>query len=117
MNSESELIKALQNMVVTVDPPIEYRLHYNDRGDIVMCTMQQHPESTDYLVVTKEQYDLYHRYCVVKGKLTLIEHDAGLRVALVTSDRGFKVVKNHAALLLENEETFKDIEYYDYRNR
>ena len=116
MNSESELIKALQSMVVTEDPPIEYRLHYNAAGDIVMCSMQQHPESESYLVVTKEQYDLYHRYCVVKGKLTLIEHDAGTRVALVTSTTGFAVVKNNAALLLEDNETFNDIEYYDYRN-
>ena len=116
MSSESELIKALRAMVVTEDPPIEYRLHHNSRGDIVMCTMQQHPESTTYLVVTKEQYDLYHRYCVVKGKLTLIEHDAGLRVALVPRAQGFAVVKNHAPLLLEDTETFKDIEYYDYRN-
>lgn len=116
MNSESELIKALQAMVVTEDPPIEYRLHYNAAGDIVMCSMQQHPESESYLVVTKEQYDLYHRYCVVKGKLTLIEHDAGTRVALVTSTTGFAVVKNNAALLLEDNETFNDIEYYDYRN-
>lgn len=116
MNSESELIKALQAMVVTEDPPIEYRLHYNAAGDIVMCSMQQHPESESYLVVTKEQYDLYHRYCVVKGKLTLIEHDAGTRVALISSTSGFAVVKNNAALLLEDNETFNDIEYYDYRN-
>ena len=116
MRNESELIKALQAMVVTEDPPIEYRLHYNAAGDIVMCSMQQHPESDSYLVVTKAQYDLYHRYCVVKGKLTLIEHDAGLRVALVSRDRGFAVVKNHAALLLETDEIFKNTEYYDYRN-
>ena len=116
MSNESELIKALQAMVVTEDPPIEYRLHYNAAGDVVMCSMQQHPESDSYLVVTKAQYDLYHRYCVVKGKLTLIEHDAGLRVSLVPRDQGFAVVRNHAALLLTAEETFKDIEYYDYRN-
>ena len=103
-------------MVVTEDPPIEYRLHYNAAGDVIMCSMQQHPESESYLVVTKEQYDLYHRYCVIKGKLILIEHDSGLRVALVPRDRGFTVVRNHAALLLAAEETFKNIEYYDYRN-
>ena len=116
MNSESELIKALQAMVVTEDPPIEYRLHYNAAGDIIMCSMQQHPASESYLVVTKEQYDLYHRYCVVKGKLTLIEHDSGTRVALVTGTAGFTVIKNHAALLVEDNETFNNTEYYDYRN-
>lgn len=103
-------------MTTTPDPVIEYRLHYNDAGDVVMCSMQEHPDSTQYLVVTKEQYDMYHRYCVVKGKLTLIEHDAGVRVAFIPSTKGFKVVKNHAALLLEENETYNNIEYYDYRN-
>ena len=103
-------------MVVTEDPLIEYRLHYNTAGDVIMCSMQQHPESESYLVVTKEQYDLYHRYCVVKGKLTLIEHDSGTRVALIVSSSGFTVVKNNAALLVEDNETFNNTEYYDYRN-
>ena len=117
MSSESELIKALNAMVVTEDPPIEYRLHYNTAGEIIMCSMQQHPSSAAYMVVTKEQYDMYHRHCLIKGNLTLIEHDSGNRVALTPAASGFMVVKNPSSLLLENTETFNNTEYYDYRNR
>ena len=78
--------------------------------------MQQHPESTNYVVVNKEQYSLYFRYQVVKGKLTPIVYDSGLRVNLVKSNKGFRVVKDNAALLLNPEEVYNNIEYYDHRN-
>lgn len=116
MNSELELIKALSQMVVTEDPPIEYRLHYDDAGNVYMCSMQQHPDNTQYIVVTKEQYDLYFRYRVVKGKLKLIEHDAGIYKPFKLSKAGFTVVKGNPALLLESNEQYKHIEYYDHRN-
>lgn len=116
MNSETELIKALSQLVQTPDIPIEYRLHYDDMGNIYMCTMQQHPENTQYIVVTKEQYDLYFKYKVSNGKLKLIEQSIGLRNGLEKSDSGFRVVKGNAALLLLDEEVYNNIEYYDYRN-
>lgn len=116
MNSESELIKALSELVVTQDPPIEYRLHYNETGDVYMCSMQQHPDSERYIVVTKEQYDLYFRYRVENGKLTLIEHDLGIKKPFKLSNKGFRTIKNHPALILMPGETFKETEYYDHRN-
>lgn len=116
MNSESELIKALNEMVVTEDPPIEYRLHYNEQGDIYMCSMQQHPDTDSFIVVTREQYDLYFRYRVEHGKLKLIEHDMGIKKPFKLSDKGFKTVRNHPALILLPDETYKETEYYDHRN-
>lgn len=116
MNSESELLKALSEMVVTEDPPIEYRLHYNDTGDVYMCSMQQHPDTDQYIVVNKEQYDLYFRYRVEQGKLKLIEHDSGIKKPFRQSDKGFKTVKNHPALILLPDEDYKETEYYDHRN-
>ena len=93
---------------------IEYRLHYNDRG-IYLCTMQNHPVDTQYLVVTKDEYERYFDYCVVEGKLKKIVHDAGYRVQLQKSNTGYRVVKGHAGLILEDEE-YPDIEHYEYRN-
>ena len=116
MNSDLELIKALSELVVTADLPIEYRLHYNDSGDVYMCSMQNHPDSEKYIVVTKEQYDLYFKYKIVNGKLELIEHNVGIKAALVKRNHGFRVVKNNAALLLEKHEEYNNIEYYDHRN-
>ena len=115
MNNESELIKALSEMIITEDEAIEYRLHYNESGDIYLCTMVQHPEGTRYVVVDKETYDVYHRYHVVDGVLEKIVQKNGLFVNLVKSTSGYKVVKNNAALLIEESEEYPDIEYYDRR--
>ena len=69
-------------LVITHKVEIEYRLHYNELGEITCCTMQQHPDSDSYIVVTKEEYDNYFQYRVVNGKLVRIEHDkAGCRSA------------------------------------
>lgn len=117
MSIESDFFEEVNRLlVVTPDPVIEYRLHYNEHGDIVMCSMQQHPESDNYIVTDKETYEMYFRYRVVKGKLELIKHDHGLMASLVKSTKGFKVVRNHAALLLESNETYNDTEYYDSRD-
>lgn len=116
MNSETELFKALAEMQDTPDPEIEYRLHYNAVGEIIMCSMREpHPESAQYIIVSKEQYDLYFRYRVVDGKLKLIEHNTGVRRTLVPSDSGFRVVAGNASLLLTEKEHYQAAEYYDYR--
>lgn len=117
MSTELDFFEEVRRLlVVTPDPVIEYRLHYDDSGDIVMCSMQEHPDSNSYIVTDKETYELYFRYRVVNGKLELIKHDHGLMAALVKSTKGFKVVCNHAALLLEPNETYNNTEYYDSRD-
>lgn len=117
MSSDSELIKALEGMVITPDPETQYRMYYNEVGDIVMCMMQApFPDNKNYIVASKDQYEIYWRYKVVDGKLELIQHNIDFKVSFIKSNKGFRVVKNHASLLLEQEELFKDIEYYDTRN-
>ena len=83
---------------------LEYRVHYNTGGEIYLCTMQNHPIDTEYLVVTKEEYDRYFDYTVVEGHLKKIERDAGYHLQLRRSDRGYKTVKGHAGIILEDEE-------------
>lgn len=95
---------------------LEYRLHYNELGEITACTMQQHPDSTDYVVVTKDEYDNYFRYCVVKGKLVKIEHDSKYRVRLKKSTKGYPIVAEHAGLVIEADEMYNNVEYYEPNN-
>lgn len=117
MSSESELLKALASLVVTPDPLVEYRLYYDESGSIVMCMMQApFPDNNSYVVATKAQYELYWKYKVVNGKLEAIPDNVEYKIALVKSSSGFRVVKNHAALLLTDNEQYTDIEYYDTRN-
>ena len=78
--------------------------------------MQSHPNSDRYVIVDRIVYESYFKYRIVKGVPELIVYDHSNTKKLFKSQEGFPVVKDHAALLLE-EETFEPMEYYDYRNR
>lgn len=108
----AEIQKALGMIAVPEPEPLEFRLHYDDDGKIFMCSMQQHPENTKYLVVTREEYDHYYLYRVEDGKLKMIDRNMGLHVKLKTSDQGYATVKNHASIILEPGET-ADVEYWE----
>lgn len=113
MNTPPELIEALGLIKEIPQSTVEYRIHYNDQGSIIGCTMTDHPIDTKYVVVDRETYDNYFRYDrVINGKLKKVIHDPGYRVQLHSSNAGFKVVRNHAALLIENNETYDDTEFY-----
>ena len=103
-------------IVPTVQTIIEYRIYYNQLGEIISCSMTQHPDYGDYIVVTQSEYDRYFDYRIVNGKLKKIDRDAGYRVKLEKSNRGYSVVKNHAGLLIEPEETYITTEHYAHRN-
>ena len=111
-----EFLKALELIEVKEPEPLEYRIHYDEDGNIYMCSMQQHPADTKYVVATREEYDHYYQYHVVQGKLKLVDNNTGIRVQLKKSDNGYKVVKNHAGILIEPDEAYADTEYYDTNN-
>lgn len=113
--SPEELKEYFAGVIDIAPVVIEYRLHYNELGEIYLCTMVDHPATTSYVVVDKDTYDTYFMYRVVKEQLVKIDNDAGYRVKLQKSNQGFAVVKDHAGLLIENE-TYPNIEYYAYRN-
>jgi hypothetical protein len=114
--TEINLIEALSTLVPR--PVIlEYRMYYNDDGQIICLTNHNHPqELTQYIVVTKEEYDNYYNYEVKNHKLSKIVPTDTLLSALEKSDSGFRVIKGHPALLLEDNEQFNEVEFYDARN-
>jgi hypothetical protein len=116
MISLDELIQAIGLIENIVVEPIEYRIHYDSAGNITMCTMQNHPTETNYIVVSKEEYDNYYQYTVVDAKLKKIDRNPGSSVQLTKSDSGYQVIKNHAGIVLEPGETYTDTEYYDRTN-
>lgn len=110
--TQDEFLKAWAELELLPEPEIEYRLHYNDAGDITMCSMSNHPENTQYVVVSRAIYDSYYNYTIQDGKPKLVDKITTHRVQLKRSSQGYAVVKDHAGILLENE-TYKDVEYYD----
>jgi hypothetical protein len=116
MNQEFEF--EIESLLYSIQPPaIEYRLYYNEGGNITACTMIEDPAIIgSYVVVDKETYDNYFRYTVVDGKLKKFESDAQYRVKLRKSTQGLAVVKNHAGIILESGDECQDIEYYERIN-
>jgi len=111
----NEFWQEVERLLEPVPPvELEYRIYYNEAGDITSCSMQNHAPG-DYLVVSREEYERYFQYRVVKGQLKKIDHDSGYRVQLVKSTQGFPVVRGHAGLLIEDED-YTDREYYDRPN-
>ena len=114
MFTDEEFLKALSEFPRIVEEPREYRLHYDDAtGGIYMCTQQNHPKDTKYLVVDERTYLEYYKYQVVKGQLKIIDIDLGYRVQLAKSNSGYQVVKHHAGIILESGEIYRETEYYD----
>jgi hypothetical protein len=111
-----EFLKALTMLKPIEVEPLEYRLHYDSDGNITMCSMQAHPENTNYVVVDKKTYDTYYHYVIVDGKPKLIDRMPKYRVQLKKSNSGYQVVNNHAGLILEPGEAYADTEYYDRTN-
>jgi hypothetical protein len=118
MNWQEEFDVAMQAFGTVVEEPIEYRLHYDQGGNIVQCTMQAHPSTTEYIVVDKETYNNYNKYRVniEKKRLIKIDTNPGVSVQLKRSSQGYATVKGHAGLLLETNENYPNLEYYDRTN-
>jgi len=98
-----------------VPESIEYRLHYDDSGTVILCSHQNHPDNTQYLVVDQETYTSYTKYSVdvEKKKLKKVVIDPGVSVQLKRSSQGYAVVKQHAGLILDEGESFSEVEYYE----
>jgi hypothetical protein len=95
---------------------LEYRWYYDTQGDITACSMCDHPESGDYVIVDEKIYDQYYNYVIIRGVPVKAESDAGYRVRLIKSTSGYPVVAGHAALIIEPTETYTNTEYYAHRN-
>lgn len=113
MFTDLEFQEAMKQWPEIKTETIEYRWHYDRHGKIYLCTQQQHPQGTDYVVVDALIYDDHFNYCVVDGKPKIFDKPIGYRVQLIKSNHGYRVVKKHAGLILEEQEDFEDIEYYD----
>ncbi len=118
-----ELLKAFElGLIQDGPPPVhEYRVYYDLTGDIVHSTSsvreaEEYNYQLPYIVITEAEYQEFYKYKVKNNKLQLRELNSGQLIQLVPSNKGFQVVKNNAAILIEQDEQYPNTEYYDYRN-
>ena len=113
MNTTDEFIKAIQAIEPILALEIEYRFYYDETGRITTCSQNNHQEHGDYLVVTEHEYKHYYQYYVENNKLKMIDINPRYHVQLKRSDQGYRVVRNHAGIILADNEEYLNVEYYD----
>jgi hypothetical protein len=113
MNTTDEFIRAMQSIEQLPEVEIEYRFYYDESGRITTCSQTNHQETGNYIVVTEYEYQHYYQYTIVENKLKRIDINPGYRVQLKRSDREYRVVENHAGIILDDTEQYQNVEYYE----
>jgi hypothetical protein len=124
-----EIIRQLDELGL-LDKPVpivyEYRIYYDESGNITATTptvkdAEMYGFTGNYIIVDDDTYKSVfpevHKYIVHNNKITVRKSDATQTPQLGKSQTGFKTVTNNPSLLLEDNETYKDVEHYDYKNR
>jgi hypothetical protein len=94
----------------------ENRLYYNTDGSIIGLWETGHPIGDNYIVMDDPGIFFHsntHLLRVQNKKLVVLDPNDPNRARLKKSTQGFKTIKGHAALVLNDNEVYQDIEYYD----
>lgn len=115
--AEQELAKAFADIqpVTVVE---EYRAYYDADGWITGFAGSGFPKNQDnWIHIPRELYitHTWNHLRLVDGKIIKIEPTYNWHFPLTKSTKGFKIVKNHAGIILEKDEQYSDVEYYDKR--
>jgi hypothetical protein len=97
----------------------EYRLYYDEKGNVTELWETGHPPVDNYIVLDDPSIFYNNNSSLLKvkdKKLIVLDSKIPNRTRLQKGKSEFRVVKGHAALLLEPDEDYQDIEYYDRTN-
>ena len=97
----------------------EYRLYYNEDGSIIGMWESSHPSGDNYITINHPDEFQKHNtnlLRIVENKLVVLDPHTPIKVKLKKSFKGQPVIKGHAAIALNLDEEFIEIEYYDQTN-
>lgn len=116
MNELPALLIAFNDISELPEIPVEYRLYYDENGSVITMTHGEHPNDGDYIVISQEIYDRpnYNLMRVIDSELVIID-DSHHKQCLGKSTKGYRVVKGHANLIV-NETYQGETEYYGFKN-
>ncbi len=99
---------------------VENRLYYEKQdGTVIGYYETDHPEGDNYIVLSDPNEFFKNNTTLLRvknNKLILLDPKQPNKSRLKKSQTGYKTVRGHAALLLEHNETYQDIEYYEQTN-
>lgn len=117
--AEQELAKAFAD-IQPVKVVEEYRAYYDAEGWITGFAGSGFPENMDNWVhIPRELYvtHTWNHLRLIDGNIVKIEPNYNHYFALTKSNKGFKIVKGHAGIILEDHDNYSgQVEYYEKRN-
>jgi hypothetical protein len=115
--AEQEFLKAFED-IKPISIIEEYRAYYDSDGWVQFYAANKFPDVGTWVNISREQYVLQdHQWLrYVDGVLIKQLPTYNFKFALTRSDKGVTVVKNHAGIVIEPNETYADIEHYDTNN-
>ncbi len=119
LDAEEEFLKALAS-IKSADIKEEYRAYYDSDNHVKFYMANKFPtDDQDWINITREEYVAqdYQWMWVVDGKLVKRLPQYKHYFPLTINDKGVKVVKGHAGLIVEPDESFNNVEFYAARKR
>jgi hypothetical protein len=117
IQGEDELLRAFAN-IVPVEVNEEYRAYYDTDGRITAFSASGFPIDDNWVHIDRELYVTgdWSWMRLVEGKIIKQLPTTHCHFSLTLSEKGVKVVKGHAGLVVEDSDDYADVEYYDNRN-
>ena len=119
ISAEEELIKAFSS-IESIEIQEEYRIYYAVEDNKVMYVLaNQFPaNNNNWLPITKEQYvTLNCQWLWIEdGKIVERKPTYKHYFSLTKNIKDYKIVKDHAGIILEEGEEYSNIGYYGKRN-
>lgn len=112
-----EFLKGIQTLEPTTVVE-EYRAYHDDNGKILWLLAANFPDSNqNWISISKQQYQTLECQWLWIENGKMIERKPNYQhfFSLISSDKGVKIVKGHAGLVVEDDEEYQDIAYYDKR--
>ena len=111
--AEQEFLKAFETI-----EPIEWvddlRAYYDEDGKVTSFVGSGYPQGDNWIAIDRALYNTHdwtYLY-VIDGKIVERKPTNNYYFPLTKSDKGVKVVRYHANVVVESHEDYEDIEYY-----
>lgn len=117
ISGQAELLAAMAD-ITPVEPYEDYRAYYDEDGWVTGFAGSGFPDSDNWIAIDRTLYITanWDWLRVVNGSIVKQPPIYTYHFPLTISDKGVKIVKNHAGIVIEEGEEYTDIGYYDKRN-
>ena len=117
IEGEADFLSAFTDIVQPVVPE-DYRAYYDEDGWVTGFAGSGFPTGDNWIAINRDLYTTHewNWLRVINGSIVKQQPVYTYHFSLTKSDKGVKIVKNHAGIVIEEGEEYTDIEYYDKRN-